>query len=381
MKTFATMNKRDYYEVLGIEKGASQQQIKSAYRRMAKQYHPDRNKEQDAEKNFKEVQEAYEILSDDSKRSAYDKFGHAGTQGFGGAQDYGGFNSGMGGFDAQDFGNINDIFEQFFGSGFGGFSASGASRARRGEDLEVTLKIEFLEGIFGVEKVIPYKRKTQCSACSGTGAKNGSSMKQCTACQGQGRVKTVQRTFLGNFQSVVACPDCQGTGQIIKEHCTVCNGKGIIETQEDFKIKIPAGIPDSVTLRFREKGNTGHKGGGYGDLFVNIEVKPNPKLERRGDDIYTSIEIDAVSAVVGATTKVATVRGEKDLEIPPGTQPESILKMAEQGGPRFQGKGLGDQYVRVKIKIPEKLTGAQKELWQKLYEIKDEKPGFFDGLF
>lgn len=376
------MNKRDYYEVLGIEKGSSAQQIKSAYRKMAKQYHPDRNKEADAETKFKEVQEAYEVLSDDRKRSAYDKYGHAATQGFGGSdQGYGGF-GGAQSYDFGDMGSFNDLFESFFGSGFGGFSATGSSsRPRRGDDLEATVRIDFKEAIFGTEHTIHYHRKTKCNTCNGSGAKNGSSMEKCKTCGGQGRVTTVQRTFLGNFQTVVPCPDCHGAGQVIKEKCNECNGNGILQTEEDFSIKIPAGIPDGVTLRFRERGNTGHKGGEYGDLYVNIEVKPDTKLERKGDDIYTNIEVDVIDAVLGATKKINTVHGEKDLEVPAGTQPESILKMPEMGGPKFRGKGNGDQYVRVIIKIPEKLSSNQKELWQKLYQIKDEKPGVWSSIF
>ncbi len=300
------MNKRDYYEILGIDKGATAQQIKSAYRKLAKEYHPDRNKDAGAEGKFKEMQEAYEILSDDRKRSAYDKYGHAGTQGFGGGgQDFSGA-GGFGGFDFNNMGGMggdagafNDIFEQFFGNGFGGFSSSGSSRPRRGADLEVTMKIQFTEAIFGIEKIIRYKRHSHCEACKSTGAKAGTSMETCKTCQGQGRVTQVQRTFLGNFQTVVNCPDCQGSGKMIKEKCPVCSGKGIIQTEEDFKIKIPHGIPDGVTLRFRERGNTGHKGGEYGDLFVNIEVKNDPNLERKGDDIYTTIEVDAVGASHG----------------------------------------------------------------------------------
>jgi molecular chaperone DnaJ len=381
------MNKRDYYEILGIEKGASAQQIKSAYRKLAKQFHPDRNKEAGAESKFKEMQEAYEVLSDDHKRTAYDKYGHAGTGSFGGqdfsgAGGFGGFDfSNMGGNVGGDAGGFNDIFEQFFGSGFGGFSNTGAPRARRGADLEVTLKVLFNEAIFGTEKIIRYKRHAHCESCKGTGAKGGTSLETCKTCQGQGRVTQVQRTFLGNFQTVTTCPDCQGSGKIIKEKCLVCNGKGILQTEEDFKIKIPNGIPDGVTLRFSERGNTGDKGGGYGDLYVNIDIKPDTELERKGDDIYTSIEVDAVEAVMGATKKVKTVRGEQDLEVPPGTQPESVLRMAEAGGPRFRGKGNGDQYVRVIVKIPEKLSNNQKELWQKLYELKDTKPGVWESIF
>ena len=374
------MNKRDYYEILGITKNASEKEIKSAYRKLAKKYHPDRNKDANAEGNFKEVQEAYEVLSDDRKKAAYDQYGHAGTQSFGGGQ--GGFNGNFNGFDFGDMGSINDIFEQFFGGSFGGFSASGrGSRPVRGEDLELNIRIDFKEAIFGSEKTFEYKRRVVCSKCNGSGAKDNSSMKTCTTCNGQGRVTQVQRTFLGNFQTVTTCPECHGQGKIIKEHCPICEGQGITEKIEDFSIKIPQGIPDGVTLRFKDKGNSGRKGGGYGDLFVNIEVKAHDKLERKGDDIFTTLNIDVSDAVLGSTKQVDTVHGKEDLQIPSGTQPEAVLKMNGRGGPKFRGNGNGDQYVRIIIDIPKKLTKEQKEIWNKLHEIKDAKPGIFDGLF
>jgi len=379
------MEKRDYYEVLGTQKGATLKEIKSAYRKMAKKYHPDRNKDADAETRFKEVQEAYDVLSDERKRAAYDQYGHAGTQSFGGGgyQGFGGSGGDFNGFDFGDMGGINDIFEQFFGSSFGGFSAGGsrASRPTRGEDLEVTLHIDFKEAIFGTEKTIKYSRKTVCAACKGTGAKNGTSMETCSTCKGQGRVTQVQRTFLGNFQTVVTCPDCHGTGQRIKEKCEVCNGHGILQSEEDFTIKIPQGIPDGVTLRFKDRGNSGTKGGSHGDLFVNIDVKPNDKLERKGDDIYTTLEIDATEAVLGGQKTLPTVHGDDSLTIPSGTQPEAVLKMSGKGGPKFRGNGNGDQYVRIIVTIPKKVTPAQKELWSKLHTIKDERPGIWDSIF
>lgn len=373
------MNKQDYYEILGINKGASIKEIKSAYRKLAKQYHPDRNKSSDADSKFKEVQEAYEVLSDERKRAAYDQYGHAGTQSFGG----GGYSNFEGNFNGFDMGSINDIFEQFFGGSFGGFSTSGSrrNRASRGEDLEVNLKIDFKEAIFGGEKTFDYKRRVVCKTCDGSGAKDKNSVKPCPTCNGQGRVASIQRTFLGNFQTVTTCPSCHGQGSVIKDECNVCSGSGIINEVENFTIKIPQGIPDNVTLRFKEKGNSGRKGGGYGDLYVNIEVKPHDKLERKGDDIFTILTIDAIEAVLGTTKKITTVHGEEDIVIPAGTQPEAVLKMQSRGGPRFKGNGNGDQYVRIIIEIPKKLTKEQKELWSRLLLIKDERPGIFENLF
>jgi molecular chaperone DnaJ len=372
------MAKRDYYEVLGVPKTANKTEIKSAYRKLAKTYHPDRNKAADAETKFKEVQEAYEILSDEQKRSAYDKYGHAGTQGFGG----GGFSgASYGGFDFNDLGGIGDIFEQFFGGGFGGFGF-GSQRSNapaRGQDIEVTLKIDFNDAVFGTQKTIRYDRRLECKACKGTGAKGGK-VKTCPTCGGQGRVNQVQRTILGNMQTVITCPTCHGSGDIASEVCPVCNGKGTEQKSDTFTIKIPQGIPDDVTLRFPEHGHAGKKGGKYGDLYVNIEVASNDRLERRGNDIYTDLTIDVTTAVLGGDVEVATVHGEDALKIPAGTQPETVLKMKTKGGPKFKGTGNGDQYVKILVKIPAKLNKEQRQLWQQLSETKDQK-GFFANLF
>lgn len=360
------MEKRDYYEILGVGKNASKPEIKSAYRKLAKKYHPDRNKEPDAETKFKEVQEAYEILFDDQKRAAYDKYGHAGTQGFGG---FGGFDGSSAGFEGMgfDFGGLGDIFEQFFGGGFGGFSsANNASRQSRGQDIAASLKLTFAEAVFGVEKELVYTRREQCQSCNGTGAKNGSAFNTCKTCQGQGRVTQVQRTFLGNIQTVANCPTCKGEGKIIDEKCPACKALGYIEKNTNFKIKVPPGIPDGVTLKFRERGHSGQKGGTYGDLFIDIEVEADDNLERRGNDIYTQIEIDTVDAVLGAKVQIPTVRGMDTLNIPAGTQSETVIKMAGKGGPKFKGSGNGDQYVRLIVTVPRKLTREQKQLWEQL---------------
>lgn len=384
------MPKRDYYEILGISKSATKQQIKSAYRKLAKQYHPDRNKAADAETKFKEVQEAYEVLSDDQKRSAYDKYGHAATQGFGGGNygygpDMSGFGfdtSGMnGGFDFGDMGGLNDIFEQFFGAGFGGFSSGTANRPVRGRDIETKLTITFNEAVFGTTKTIRYKRHIVCTRCKGSGAKNDSSIKTCPTCKGQGRVSQVQQTFLGNIRTVAACPECHGTGKIIKEPCPVCKGAGIFEKDDDFKIKIPQGIPDDVTLRFHNQGHAGSKGGSYGDLYINIEVTPDERFERRGNDIYTNIKLDAVSAVLGTEVTIPTVHGKEKLKIQSGTQPNAVIKMPGRGAPKFRGSGNGDQYVRVGVEIPKKLSRDQKKLWEQLNETKGQKGGFMGGFF
>lgn len=371
------MNKRDYYEVLGVKKDASKSEIKSAYRKLAKQYHPDRNKEADAETRFKEIQEAYEILTDEQKRSAYDRFGHAGTQGFGGFDP--GADQGFGGFDFgnMDMGGIEDIFEQFFGGSFGGFGRSGSQRGpSRGQDIEVQLNLNFEEGVFGTEKTIKYKRRKVCESCKGNGSKNGTKLQTCPQCGGQGRVTVVQRTILGNIQTVTNCPQCHGRGEIIKEKCGVCDGRGLTDQDELFKIKVPQGIPDGVTLRFQKMGHGGERGGNYGDLYVNIEVKPHEKLERRGNDIYVDIIINVVTATLGGEIEVPTVHGTDKLNIPAGTQPETVIKMSGKGGPKFRGRGNGDQYVRVQVEIPKKLSREEKQLWEELRDVKDAKGGF-----
>jgi molecular chaperone DnaJ len=379
------MNKRDYYEVLGLPKTATKQEIKSAYRKLAKEFHPDRNKAADAETKFKEVQEAYEALSDERKKEAYDKYGFAGAQSFGGGGGFnpygqaGGFSDGGFSFDMGDLGN--DIFSQLFGDSFGGFgSARRGNAVSRGEDLEFSLKIDFMEAVFGGEKTLSYKRKIACSDCKGTGAKDAK-FATCSTCKGQGRIARIQRTFLGNIQTVTDCHECRGAGKIPIQACPVCKGHGVNETREDFKIKIPHGIPDGVTLRFKERGNSGRKGGTYGDLYVTIEVSAHDKFERKGDDIYSDLAVDITEAVLGAVKTVPTVHGNVELKINPGTQPESVLRMSGKGAPRFQGSGNGDQYVKIIIQIPSRLTQDQKEHWQKLYQLKEQRPGFMDSLF
>ncbi|MCA9380393.1 molecular chaperone DnaJ [Candidatus Dojkabacteria bacterium] len=364
------MDKRDYYEVLGLKKDASKQEIKTAYRKLAKEFHPDRNKAQDAETKFKEVQEAYEVLSDDQKKTAYDQYGHAGTQGFGGGSPYG---YGGGTYNSTDFSGFGDIFEQFFGGGFAGFGGQprrSNNGSRRGRDIEATLKVDFMDAVFGAEKTIEYSRKTECKECKGTGAEKGTSPITCPTCDGQGQVRRTQQTFLGNFQTVTTCPECRGDGKIIKNKCKNCSGDGIVNKNTVFKVKIPQGIPDGVTLRFKDRGSAGLKGGPNGDLFLNIEVKPHDKFERRGDDIYLEIEISAPVATLGVSTKIPTVHGDKELKIPAGTQPETVLKMTDMGAPKFRGKGNGDQYVKVEVVIPTKLSREQSKLWEELRNTK-----------
>lgn len=363
------MNKRDYYEVLGISKGADKKEIKKAYRALAKKYHPDKNSSPDAEKTFKEAQEAYDVLGDDQKRKAYDQYGHAGTQGFGGGGGYGGggFDFSGGGFGGDDLG---DIFNQFFrGQGFGGFSQGRSGSRRRdvrGNDLEILLTISFEDSIFGTEKTIKYNRKNPCEDCKSTGAKNGTSKKTCSQCNGTGVVRQVQNTFIGQIQTQVVCPSCHGAAEIIDEECQTCSGKGHKEEETEFKIKIPKGIPDGVTLRFRGQGDAGEHGGETGDLYINVEITAHDDFDRRGDDIYIEKTIDVVTATLGGEIEIPSVEGEIKMKIPSGTQPEKVFKLSGKGGPKFKGDGNGDQYVKINIEIPTKLSRSEKKIWEKL---------------
>jgi molecular chaperone DnaJ len=356
--------KRDYYEVLGVDKKADKKAIKKAYRSLAKKYHPDRNKEADAESKFKEVQEAYEVLSDEQKRSAYDQYGFAGTQGFdgvgGGFTDFGNF--------AEGFGGLGDLLGNMFGESFGGFSHgrnSAGSRVSPGSDLQVEISLTFEEAVFGVEKKIKYSRYKECSKCNGTGSEDGK-LETCDTCKGRGQVVQVQRTILGSMQVASTCPTCRGTGNQIKNACKVCGEKGVEQISDSFDMKIPAGIPDGVNLRFRGKGNAGMNKGGYGDLFVSINVSSHPTLERRGNDIYMDKEIDVVTAVLGGEVEVPTVHGNVLMKVPAGTQSEKILRLKEKGSPKFREEGNGDQYVRLLVKIPEKLSKEERKVWEQL---------------
>ncbi len=357
------MEKRDYYEILGIDKNASEKEIKKAYRLLAKKYHPDHNKEEGAEEKFKEVSEAYEVLSDDSKRKAYDQFGHAGTQGFGSGFD-GGYQYGG---DPFDMGNLGDIFGSIFGNGFGfgqGFSSS-QGRSNSGSDLHYKIKLDFLESMKGGEYKLNISKEVTCQKCSGTGSNDGKS-KICSTCGGRGRVQRVQNSFFGQVSVVTECPDCHGEGNVISDPCSECKGKGVVSEKKSVKIKVPAGAYDEMVLRFRGGGNAGERGSESGDLYVEISVEPHEIFERRGNDIYTDLEIDPAIAVLGDNVDADTIDGPVQLRIPSGTQPGAIFKMSGKGAPIIGRESFGDQYVRIKIKIPEKLTREQRQLWEKM---------------
>lgn len=356
--------KRDYYEVLGVDRNATQDEIKRAYRKMAKKYHPDVNKAPDAEEKFKEVNEAYEVLSDENKKAAYDRYGHAAfEQGGAGAGGFGGGFSGFGGFDDMDFG---DIFGSFFGGG-GGRSRAQDNSPRQGEDRFMQMNIDFMDAIRGKKTEIKINYDETCSACHGSGAASPSDIGTCSRCGGTGRVRTQQRSPFGTFVQETTCPDCHGTGKKIKKICPVCGGKGYKNKNATVELNIPAGINTHQQLRVRGKGGRGVNGGPNGDLYVEIYVRPHKHFTRQGNDIYITIPVSAVDATLGCSVDVPTVYGDVQMNIPAGTQPNTKLRLRGKGVKSLRGNGAGDEYVTVEVQIPKKLTKSEKDLYKKLH--------------
>ena len=364
--------KRDYYEVLGISKGASDDEIKKAYRKMAKKYHPDINKEPGAEEKFKEVNEAYEVLSDPQKKATYDQFGHAGMDGMNG-----GFG---GGFSGGGFDDLNDIFGSFFGGGFGGGSARRNNGPMKGQDRYMQMRISFEDAIFGKTETIDIDVDEQCSQCMGSGANSKADIGVCPTCHGSGTVVTQQRTPFGVFQSQSPCPDCHGTGKKIHKKCSKCGGKGYEHKRVNVDIKIPAGIQSGQQLRVAGKGERGANGGPNGDLYIEIIVMKHEFFIREGKNIYISIPISSVDATLGCTVDVPTVYGDVELTIPAGTQHGQQFRLKGKGVKDLRGSGQGDQLVEVKIEVPKKLNFEEKELYEKLRKIQSRsgKESVFD---
>ncbi|MGM9971277.1 MAG: molecular chaperone DnaJ [Anaeroplasmataceae bacterium] len=347
--------KRDYYEVLGVSKTASADEIKKAYRSLAKKYHPDINKEPGAEEKFKEINEAYEVLSDEQKRSNYDQFGFADpNQGFGGASGFGGFSSGFGGFE--------DIFSSFFG---GGGSRQRGGR-QKGNDIEKTMTITFDEAIKGTKKVIRVTVDEECSSCGGTGAYSKSDIHTCDRCKGQGSVYVDQRTIFGMARTQTICPSCGGKGQTITKKCEKCLGKGRIRKTKDVEVKIPAGIDNGMTLRMEGYGEAGVDGGPAGDLFISFKVEPHKVFIRDHDDIILNIPISFAQAALGDQIEVPTVDEPVTLKIPAGTQTGTKFRLRGKGVKSVKSASRGDQFVIVKVETPTNLTKDQKELFEKL---------------
>ena len=366
-------NKRDYYEVLGLSKNASDDDIKKAYRKLAKKYHPDVNKDADAEARFKEINEAYEVLSDPQKKATYDQFGHAGMDGF----QSGGFSGGFGGMNMDDLG---DIFSSFMG-GMGGFSDFGfgsrSSSSRRtgpikGDNRYMVMDIEFLDAVHGVDRLINLTVDKKCQYCDGTGAQSKNDIETCPTCRGSGRVTRQSRTAFGIFQQQSVCPDCNGSGKHIKKICPHCHGKGYDTTTEQVEVSIPAGINTGQQVRLQGYGERGENGGPNGDLYIEVRVKAHKHFTREGNNIHINVPISSVDATLGTTVDVPTAYGDVELTIPAGTQPGQQLRLKGYGIKDLRTKNVGDQYVKVEIEIPKKLSREEKELYEKLANRKKE---------
>lgn len=371
------MNNTEYYDRLGVSKDASQDEIKRAYRKMSKKYHPDINKEPGAEEKYKEVQEAYETLSDDQKRTAYDQYGPDGANaGFGGQGGFGGFDGGAG------FGGFEDIFSSFFGGG----ASRNPNAPRQGDDLQYRVNLSFEEAVFGAEKEVHYNREATCKTCSGSGAKPGTSPVTCGRCHGQGVINVDTQTPLGVMRRQVTCDVCHGTGQEIKDPCQTCHGTGHEKQSHKVSVKIPAGVETGQQIRLAGQGEAGFNGGPYGDLFVIINVNPSDKFTRDGSTIYYTLNISFVQAALGDTVEVPTVHGNVEMTIPAGTQTGKTFRLKGKGAPRLRGGSQGDQHVTVKIVTPTKLNDAQKEALLAFAKasgdekIAPQKKGFFNKV-
>lgn len=363
--------KRDYYEVLGVSKDADAKEIKKAYRKLAMKYHPDKNPgNKEAEEKFKEINEAYEVLSDEEKRSTYDRFGHDGLNnqgGFGGGQGFGG------GFGGGGFGGFEDIFGDIFGSGGfgGGFGGGGSSRRRgprRGADIKQSVTITFEEAAFGKKLKVKLNRSEECEECHGSGAKPGTSKKTCPTCHGTGTVQSVQRTPFGNIASQRTCSTCNGEGEINENPCTKCHGTGSIRKTKTIEVDIPAGIDDGQMIKLSGQGEIGEKGGPRGDLYIIVNVKKHSIFTREGYDVYIEMPITFVQAALGDKLEVPTLDGKVSYNLPEGTQTGTVFRLREKGIPKLRSNSRGDQYVKVIIDTPKKLNDEQKELLRKFGE-------------
>lgn len=365
------MTQRDYYEVLGVSRNASNEELKSAFRTLARKYHPDVNKEPDAEEKFKEINEAFAVLSDADKRRAYDQFGHAGVNGAGGVPDWG----------SMDFA---DIFGEFFGFATGG-GRSRQNAPRRGTDLSYTTMLTFEEAIFGVEKEIEITRDEVCSTCRGKGAEPGSNPVKCSNCGGRGEVRQVRQTFLGSMVQVATCPNCSGRGEIISSPCHTCKGRGLERKTVKKTVPIPGGVDNGTQIRLAGEGQPGVNGGPTGNLYVDIKVKQHQFFRRKGTDILLDLNVNIAQAVLGAEIEVPTVDGPTKLTIPAGTQPGKVFTLRGKGSPFLRSSGRGDQKIIVNLEVPTKLTAEQRKIMEQLAgtlgtEVKPQEKSFVDLL-
>ena len=364
----AMAEKRDYYEVLGVSKSASDSELKSAYRKLAKKYHPDMNPgDKEAEAKFKEASEAYSVLSDPDKRRQYDQFGHAAFEG--------GAGGGAGGLDfsGMDMSGIcGDIFGDFFG---GGRSRAQSNGPMKGQNLHHTIRITFEEACFGTEKELDLPLQDECESCHGTGAKAGTTPETCSKCGGKGQVVFTQQSLFGMVRNVQTCPDCRGTGKIIREKCPDCHGSGYITRKRKISVTVPAGIDNGQSIRIREKGDPGVNGGPRGDLLVEVAVSRHPIFQRQGIDIYSSAPITFAQAALGGDVRIKTVDGEVEYTVKPGTQTDTRIRLCGKGVPSLRNKSIrGDQYVTLVVQVPTRMNGEQKELLKKFDEAMYGKP-------
>ncbi len=372
------MSKRDYYEVLGVDRGADAQTIKKAYRKLAMKYHPDRNPDdKEAEQKFKEINEAYEVLGDSEKRSMYDKFGHAGVNGNGAG--------GFGGGDFSGFGGFEDIFSDIFDMFGGGFSSNRRNRPQKGQDIKSKVILTFEEAAFGASKDIEVTRYEECKTCNGSGAKPGSEAKTCPQCKGSGEVRYAQRTPLGQFVNVRTCDMCHGEGKIIDKPCDTCNGKGKVRKRRKINVKIPGGVENGNVITLRGEGEPGLKGGPSGDLYVVVEIKPHQIFTRDGFDVICEVPITFVQATLGDEIIVPTLDGKVKYKISEGTQSGTVFRLKGKGTKILNGNGRGDQYVKVIVEIPKKLNQEQKEALKKFADLMNEdvheqRKSFFDKV-
>ena len=376
--------KRDYYEVLGVSKNATADEIKKAYRKKAIQYHPDKNPgDKEAEEKFKEAAEAYDVLSDADKRARYDQFGHSmGPQGFGGGSggygSYGGFGGGMSMEDI--FAHFGDIFGGRFSGddSFGGFGGAAGGRARKhvnkGTDLRITVKVTLKDIMNGVDKKLKIPKLVACPHCKGTGAKDGTAFHTCQRCHGTGYVTTVQQTFMGPMQSQSVCPECNGEGKVITEKCTYCNGQGVEKKEEIVSFHIPAGVENDMVLTLRGQGNAPRNGGVNGDLLIKIQEEKDPDLMRDGNDLIYNLMLDFSTAALGGTAEVPTIEGRARLKITPGTQPGKVLRLRGKGLPQMNGGAKGDLLVNVMVYVPETLSDTEKAAVESLKDAPNVVP-------
>lgn len=368
---------QDYYELLGVSRDADEEEIKTAYRKLAMEYHPDRSDHDDAEQKFKKITEAYEVLRDPEKRKMYDQFGEAGVKqgagrggGRGGFQDFGGF----------DFSDAFEVFMNEFGAG-GGFGGRGrgssrgrGSRSERGPDQKVSVSLSLEEAARGVEREVGVHRLDRCDRCEGSGAEPGTSPSTCSTCNGQGEVRQSRRSMLGQMVSVQPCPDCRGKGEVIEDPCSRCRGEGRVRKERTLEIEVPAGVSSDDYLKLRGQGSVGPKGGPRGHLVVELDVEDDPRFQREGDDLVHEMAITFSQAALGDTLEVPTIDGTAELKVPAGVQSGQALRLEGRGMPRLRGSGRGDQIVRVRVWTPSDLTAEQREALEELREMEDEPP-------